>query len=33
MGEWLLIYAKWSLFQLYHGENKMHFDEMKIALY
>jgi alkylation response protein AidB-like acyl-CoA dehydrogenase len=31
----LLLNAKWAIFQLYHGENKLHFDEMMMifALY
>jgi hypothetical protein len=24
MSEWLLLNAKWAIFQLYHGENKLH---------
>ena len=33
--EWLLFSAKWAMFQLYHGENKLIFNEMIIrsALY
>ena len=26
--EWLLFNANWAIFQLYHSENKLHFDEM-----
>ena len=26
--EWLLFNAKWSNFQLHHGENKLYFDKM-----
>ena len=26
--EWLLLNTKWKKFQLYHGENKLHFNEM-----
>jgi len=26
--EWLLCNAKWTICQLYHGENKLHFDEI-----
>ena len=28
--EWLSFNAKWTIFQLYHGENKLLFDEMTI---
>jgi hypothetical protein len=30
-----MFYAKWAIFQLYHDENKLHFDEMMMnsALY
>ena len=28
MSEWLLLTAKWAIHQLYHGENKLHVDEM-----
>jgi hypothetical protein len=28
MSEWMLFNTKWALFQLYHGENKLYFDEM-----
>jgi hypothetical protein len=28
MSEWLLITANWAIFQLYHGENKLIFNEM-----
>ena len=31
--EWLLFNAKSAIFQLYHGENNVHFDEMISALY
>ena len=31
-GEWLLFMAKWAIFQLYHGENKLPFDEMMFVL-
>ena len=32
--EWLLFNAKWAMFQLYHGENKLRFDDMMMpALY
>jgi hypothetical protein len=35
VSEWLLLNAMWAMFQLYHGENKLHFDEMMMmyALY
>ena len=35
MGEWLLFYANLAIFQLYHGKNKLIFNEMmmKSALY
>jgi len=25
---WLLFNAMWAIFQFYHGENKVHFDEL-----
>jgi hypothetical protein len=25
--EWLLFNAKWAIIKLYHGENKLHFNE------
>jgi hypothetical protein len=25
--EWVILDTKWAIFQLYHGENKLHFDE------
>jgi hypothetical protein len=28
LGKWLLFNAKWAISQLYHGENKLHFNEM-----
>ena len=28
LSEWLLFNANGAIFQLYHGENKLHFDEM-----
>ena len=28
VSEWLLFNAKWTIFHLYHGENKLHFDEI-----
>jgi hypothetical protein len=28
VNEWLLFNAKWEVFQLYHGENKLHYAEM-----
>ena len=28
--EWVLFYAKWAIFS-YHGENKLHFDEIMSA--
>jgi len=33
--EWLLFNANWAIFQLYHGENKLIFNEMMMrsALY
>ena len=27
MNEWLLLNAKWAISELFHGENKLHFDE------
>jgi hypothetical protein len=35
MSEWLLFNANWAIFQLYHGENKLIFNEMMMrsALY
>ena len=27
---WLLVNAKWVIFQPYHGDNKLHFDEMML---
>jgi len=35
VGEWLLLNANSAIFQLYHGENKLIFNEvmMKSALY
>ena len=35
MSEWLLFYANSAIFQLYHGENKLIFNEMMMrsALY
>ena len=33
MNEWLLFNIKWEVFQLYHGDNKLHFEEMISALY
>jgi hypothetical protein len=35
MSEWLLFNANWAIFQLYHGENKLIFNEMmtRSALY
>jgi len=26
--EWLVLNAKWAIFQTYHCENKLHFNEM-----
>jgi len=31
--EWLLFNANWAIFQLYHGENQLHFVEIMSALY
>ena len=31
MSEWLLFNTKWGIFQLYHGENKLHIDEMMMS--
>jgi hypothetical protein len=28
VSEWLLFNAKWAIFQLYLGENKLHFNDM-----
>ena len=28
MSEWFLFNIKWAIFQQYHGENNLHFDEM-----
>ena len=28
MWEWLLFNTTWEFFTLYHGENKLHFEEM-----
>jgi hypothetical protein len=35
LSEWLLFNTNGAIFQLYHGENKLHFDEMMMmsALY
>jgi hypothetical protein len=35
LSEWLLFYAKWAIYQLYHDENNLHFDIMMMvyALY
>jgi len=36
MSEQLLLRSNWAIFQLYHGKNKLHFDErmaMIFALY
>jgi hypothetical protein len=35
VSEWLLLNAKWLIFQLSHSENQLHFDEilMMAALY
>ena len=34
VGEWLLFKDKWAIFQPYHGEDKLHIDEMIMsALY
>ena len=34
VSEWviiiIIIMSSWSMFQLYHGENKLHFDEMMV---
>ena len=31
VSELLLFNAKWAIFQLYHGENKLHFNEMMMT--
>ena len=31
--EWLLFSSKWAIFQLYHGDDKLHFDEIISALW
>jgi hypothetical protein len=28
----MIVDAKWTIFQPYHGENKLHFDEMMIMM-
>ena len=33
MSDWLLFNANSAIFQLYYGENKLHFNEMMSALY
>jgi hypothetical protein len=33
VNDWLLFNVKGANFQLYHGDNKLHFDEMMFALY
>jgi hypothetical protein len=30
VGEWLLLNAKWAIFQLYHGKNKLYFDVIEL---
>ena len=30
MSEWLLFNAKWAIFQIYNGENKLYFNEIMI---
>jgi len=30
--KWLLFSNKWTIFQLYHSENKLHFDKMMITI-
>ena len=32
VSEWLLFIVKWALFQLYHGGNKVHFDDDDVCL-
>jgi len=31
VSEWLLLNATGAIFQLYYGENKLHFEEMMIS--
>jgi len=35
VSEWVLFNTKWAIFHLYHGKNKLHFNEMVMmwALY
>ena len=32
VNEWLLLNAKWAIFQIYDGKNKLHFDEMMMMM-
>jgi hypothetical protein len=32
VSEWLLNNFKWKIFQLFHGEKKLHFDEMMMMI-
>jgi hypothetical protein len=31
--EWLLFNAKWAMFELYHGKNNYHFNDVSCVLY
>jgi len=33
VSEWFLFNVCWAIFQLYHGKNKLHFDEMMSVMY
>jgi len=30
--DWLMLLTKWTICQLYHGENKLHIDEMLMMM-